>query len=455
MGTIAVIGGGLAGLSAALHLTLREPEARVTLLEAAARAGGNARTLREHGYVIEQGPNAFLETPESRDLIDRLGLGPRVIEARAESRRRFIVRGGKLRQVPLSPPHLLFGNLLSLPGRLRVLREPWIRSHGEAEETVFDFARRRFGPEAAEVVDAAVAGITAGDSRALELASAFPMIAEMEQHHGSVVRGMIRARKHGARPRLVSFRAGMGDLIEAFESRLGDSLVTAARAKSVARDGDAWRIEIEHREPLRAGRVVIATPARAAAPMLRGLDSDLARELGAIPFRGLSVVSLGYPLASIGRPLSGYGYLIPSSEEAHSMGAVWESSLFDGRAPEGRALIRVMMGGERDPRAAYESEASLLTRAEDDLARLLGIQAAPEHFWVSRSPDAIAQYVPGHLARIERIRAAEARHPGLVLCGTSYEGLSVGAAIASGAKAAAAVNEFSESSAAATVGATS
>ena len=98
---IAVIGGGLSGLTAAFHLTRQEGGARVTLLEAGARAGGNARTLREHGYVVEQGPNAFLETPESRDVIDRLGLGPRVIEARPESRRRFIVRGGKLRQVPL------------------------------------------------------------------------------------------------------------------------------------------------------------------------------------------------------------------------------------------------------------------------------------------------------------------------------------------------------------------
>ena len=454
---IVVIGGGITGLTAAFRLKAGDAAARVTLLESGSRAGGNVRTRREDGYIVEEGPNGFLETPESRTLVNELGLGARLIEARSDSRRRFIVRGGKLRRVPISPPQLLFGDLLTVPGRLRALREPWIQSRGPSGETVFEFARRRFGSETAEVVvDAAVAGITAGDSRALELASAFPAIAAMEQRHGSVVRAMMRERG-GPRPRLISFAGGIGDLVEAFESRLGDALVTGACVRAVRRDGERWRIEIEGRDAVEADSVVIASPARAAATMLRGVDAELARELAGIPFRGLAVVSLAYSAASIGRPLRGYGYLIPSSEEAHGMGAVWESSLFDGRAPDGRALIRVMMGGERDPRAAYERDAPLITRAQDDLARLLGIHAPPERYWVSRSPDAIAQYVPGHRVRIERIRGAEARHPGLTLCGTSYEGLSLGSAISAGAHAAAQVLEPSarQPEAAGMVGATS
>jgi oxygen-dependent protoporphyrinogen oxidase len=150
----------------------------------------------------------------------------------------------------------------------------------------------------------------------------------------------------------------------------------------------------------------------------------------------VAVVALAYPKAALPRPLDGYGYLIPAREGASSLGAVWESSLFPERAPAGHVLVRVMVGGARHPGAISESDDALVRRARGDVARYMRIAAEPERVWVVRRPAAIAQYVAGHRARVLEIQQAAGRHPGLTLCGTSYDGVSLGSAISAGVRAA-------------------
>jgi oxygen-dependent protoporphyrinogen oxidase len=365
-----VVGGGIAGLTAAWRLTERARAAGaqldLSLLEAEPRPGGHSTTILEDGFRVEAGPNAFLQRPREThmlDLVRDLGLESRLVEARPAAKRRFVLLGGRLHRAPDSPPVLITSGVLSPWGKLRLLMEPWAaRAPRDREETVYEFARRRIGREAAEkLVDAAVAGISAGDSRRLSVEAAFPLMIEMEREHGSLIRAMMARRREGT-SRLLGFDGGMETLVGALRSRLGGALRAGCRVTSVRREGGAWRVACGDGPALEADALVLAVAAARAAELLEGFDPALAAALGEIPYAGIAMVALAYRVADIARPLDGYGYLVAASEGLDTLGVLWESSLFDGRAPEGHALLRVMMGGSRRPGVLALDEAELIAR---------------------------------------------------------------------------------------------
>ncbi len=434
--TVVVIGGGLTGLSAALALQrgLREAgrEADLRLLEARPETGGHARTVREDGFLVEAGPNAFLDRePEVLALVEELGLGPRLVEARAAAARRFILRRGELQRVPESPPALITSRVLSWPGKLRLLAEPFAsRAPLGVDETVHEFATRRIGREAADVlVDAAVGGISAGDSRRLSVAAQFPMMVEMEREHGSLIRAAIARR--GRRSRLLTLAGGLGELAERATAALGPACRVATPVEGLSPLGTGWRVETPA-GPVDAEAVLLATPAAATSRLLRGLDGPASRALEHVAYATVAVVALGFEATHLGRPLDGYGYLVPRGEPGAILGVTWDSSLFDGRAPDGRVLVRAFLGGARHLHVASWTDEQVLEHALDGVSRVLGASGAPVYTRVFRWPSAIAQYAPGHLARIARVREAVLRHPGLWVCGTAYDGVSMNHAVASG-----------------------
>lgn len=430
---VVVIGGGIAGLSAAW--ALHQAQLSVTVLEAGHEAGGHARTIREDGFVVELGPNGFLarpDEPEPMTLIRGVGLEPALIEARPQAKRRFIWHGGRLRRVPESPPALLGTDVLSMAGKFRLLMEPWAPAPpAGVEETVWQFAARRIGREAADtLVDAAISGISAGDSRVLSVSAAFPRMVAMERDYGSLIRAMMARR--GGMPRLVGLPDGLGSLVHAIAARLGPALHTGAPVTRLERAGDAWRIALAGGGTSEADTVLLATPAWRAADVVRALDARLADALGAIPSAGVAMVALAYAVRDVPRPVDGYGFLVDRASELDTLGVVWESSLFEGRAPADHVLLRAMMGGARHPGVAALDDEALETRARAELARTMGITAPPRRTWVARHPQGIAQYTLGHRERVARIRALAAAHDGLAVCGTSYDGVSFAAAITSG-----------------------
>lgn len=438
---VVIVGGGATGLSAAFALTQAAAAERrpvhVTLLEAGA-AGGHAQTVNEDGYIVENGPNGFLNRePATLDLVKAVGLESRLIAAHPEAKRRFVVRNGRLCRAPESPQTLLATDALSLRGKLRLLGEPFARrAAADADETVYDFACRRIGREAAEVlVDTAVSGISAGDSRALSVAAQFPTMVAMEREHGSLLRAMFARRKRrGAPTALMSFDRGLATLIEAVTDRLGSVVHTNRRVTGLERDGSVWRVRTNLGETHDADSVVLAVPSRVASTLVSRVDGPLAAALSAIPFSGLAVVALAYRVADVPRPLDGYGYLVTRAENLATLGVVWESSLFPGRAPEGMVLLRAFLGGARHPDLASAGGAATSAAARLDLERVLGVSARPARTWTFGWPDAIAQYTVGHLDRVGAIRRALERHPSLVVCGTSYDGTSFNDAIASGTR---------------------
>jgi len=440
---VAIVGAGLSGLALGFHL--RRAGVDVCVLEARDRAGGNIRSERRDGYLCEWGPNGFLDNePASLRLIDALGLREQLVKASDAFGTRWVVRAGKLRALPRAPLQFLRSDILSLRGKLRVLLESMqpVRRDG-SDESVFDFAARRIGREAAQVlVDAMVTGIYAGDSRQLSLASTFPRMRELEQQHGGLfraMRAMRRARRKaggaagagggpfGPGSTLCSFQNGMETLPLALAHTLGDALRLQAAPRALARAGDGWMLELESGDSVQAEHVVVASPAWAAADLLRGLDANLSFELTAMPTAPVAVVFLGFADAALHSVERGFGFLVPAVEPVPILGALYESWVFPNRAPSGRVLFRVLVGGARDPQAVDATDEQLVSRALDALERVLHLQATPAMTYVVRQRRGIPQYVVGHAARLQRIEAALANHPGLALSGYSYHGVAMNA----------------------------
>ncbi len=441
---VAVVGAGVTGLTAAY--TLRQEARRrdrplsLVVLDAAAAPGGHARTIRRDGFTIECGPNGFLtREPHTLALVEALGLTGRLVEARAEARRRYLLRGGRLCAVPDGPAALVTSPALSWRAKLRLLAEPLAAAAPrDIEETIHAFATRRLGAEVADtLVDAAVAGISAGDSRRLSVAAQFPTLVEMERAHGSLLRAMFAPRPPGqGRARLVSLDHGLGVLTGALADALGDAVCCGAGVTRLQRRADAWTLVLADGRAVDADAVVLATSARAAAPIVHDVDATLADALASIEYAGMAVAALGYRAADVSRPLDGYGYLATRGEGLATLGVVWESSLFPHRAPAGHVLLRAMLGGARRPEVAGWTDDAVLDVARRELAGVLGITAAPVHASVHAWPAAIAQYTLGHRQRRVRLFAQAAGHPGLVLCGTAYDGVSFNDAVKSGRQAA-------------------
>ena len=437
---LVVIGGGISGLVAAREVARAGPEWTVTVLEADERPGGTMRSERVAGCVCEWGPAGFLtNVPQTRELALELGLEERLLPARDAAQNRYLWVRNALRPVPLSPGAFLRSDLLSPAGRARVLAEPFMgRRPSGGDESVLAFASRRIGSEAARVlVDAMVSGIYAGDSGNLSLRATFPRMMEMEERYGSLFRAMIakrRSKSGGGGPAgpggvLTSFDEGMEVLIRTLAASLGPRLVTGARVTSLTRQGSEYHIDYSTSlgpRTLRAKQLLLAVPSFVASGLVRTFAPLLAAELEDIPYAGLNVVCLIYRRNQIRRPLDGFGFLVPRDQGLRMLGAIWAGSVFPEHVPGNLALLRVMLGGARDPEAAMLSDTRSVDLCHGELSRALGgIEGAPYATKLFRHPRAIPQYVLGHPERLLRIERERAAYPGLHLAGNAYRGIGV------------------------------
>jgi oxygen-dependent protoporphyrinogen oxidase len=436
---VAIIGGGVAGLSIAWAIRQRDPRATIFVLERGMETGGNIRTEQVDGYTCEWGPDGFLDNaPATLKLVADLGIQQQLLPSSDSARRRFIFRNGSLHEVPTSPVAFLRTRLLSLKGKLRLLGEPLGGRPPAGDESIHDFAARRIGREAATVmVGSMVSGIFAGDASQLSLKACFPRMWELEHAHGSLVRALLATRKTrkagdaaGAPAgRLTSFAGGMRNLIDGLDAALGGVIRRSTPALGLTRTAaGAWQIETPGGR-LEADAVVLSGPASESAALMRPLDGRMADELDGIQTAPLAVVCLGYDAQAAG-PLNGFGFLVPRSEGVRILGALWETSIYPNRAPAGKALLRVMIGGATDPGAVDLDDEALLATVRDALKGTMGLEAVPEFVKIIRHRRGIPQYVRGHADRLQRLDALAAPHQTLVLAGNSYRGVSINSCIA-------------------------
>ena len=436
---IAIIGGGIAGLAAALRL--HEAGVPFVVIEQS-RLGGKILTERSGGFIVEGGPDCFLASkPDGVALVRRLGLEARLCSTDPAHRGTYVRRNGRLHRLPeglsgLVPTRigpLLTTGTLTLAGRLRASFEPFIGAGTPGDdETIAHFARRRFGRDAYDwLIEPLLSGIYAGDGEQLSLAATFPLLAELEQREGSVVRAMARRRPGGAG--FVTLVRGLAELVDTLARRLlGDRLHLGATAVALESRGPGFQVELAQGPAVTAERVILAVPAPVAARLAEPVDSGLAAELRGIPFVSTATVSLGYAPGALQRPLPGYGFLSPRAAGGAIVAATWTSNKFPGRAPTGATLVRFFIGRAGAERTLEQPDDVLIQLARGEMARIAGVSAAPVLARVFRWPQSMPQYVVGHRARLDRIARLLARRPGLSLAGASYSGVGIPDCIASG-----------------------
>jgi oxygen-dependent protoporphyrinogen oxidase len=312
------------------------------------------------------------------------------------------------------------------------------------------------------MIDAMVSGIFAGDPHQLSLRACFPKMHEMETAHGGLVRSMLATRKRrrshdgvGAPAgRLTSFVGGMSDLIDGLTRSLdhrvrlstavlGVTPVTPERAPGGA-PARGYTVTTA-RGPIDTDAIVLAGPASAAASLVRPFNPALSTQLSSIVTAPLAVVCLGFDAAALAAdrgPLDGFGFLVPRSEGVRILGALWETSIYPHRARAGKALMRVMIGGARDPEAVFLNNEALLSIVSRELRQTMGLSVAPEFARIIRHTCGIPQYTTDHLVRLQRIESELSRHPGIFLAGNSYRGVSINACIAEAGTIADAVVAF-------------
>ena len=446
---IAVVGGGISGLAAARRLEALVPDAELTLLEGDGRLGGKILTEHAEGFLVEGGPDSFLSRKaRGPELCEELGLGDELVGRRPENARTYVRRHDRLHplpagltgMVPTDLDALADNPLLSPEGRDRLAAEVDLPPAAPgADESVTSFFTRRLGPEAYEtLVEPLTTGIYAGDGDRLSLRATFPGLRALELEHGSVIRGLLAqpAPTGAGRPPFVALRSGLEALVDALVGGLRRTTVrTRAPVATLERGVDGYVVVLTDGERAQADGVVLAVPAFAAAELLAGLDHDLADAHGEIPYASSALVSLGFRGEDVPHPLDGYGYVVPRVEGSDVLACSWTSSKWEGRVPEGSALLRVHTGryGGRDTSAEPDDELVALAREE---VRLLGVTADPSFVRVHRWPRSMPQYVLGHVERVDRIEAALEAHAGLAVAGAAYRGVGVPDCIGSGEAAA-------------------
>lgn len=436
---LVVVGAGPAGLAEAFWALRANPDQRVVVLEADTQPGGWVRTEEIDGFRLELGPQALRPSDTLDALLAALGMEDEVVAAAASAKLRHVGRGGRLLPVPTGPGSFLGTPLLPLSGKLRLLSEPFRRKSGDAvdpTESISSFVGRRFGRHAVPLVQAVVSGIFAGDADRLEVASAFPMLAEAERAHGSVFAGMkakaraAREARGGAprpkRPALLSFRHGMRTLTDRLARVLGDRLLLGTAAAQVSCAGDAYRVTLTDGRSFETTNLILACPARISAELLRTLDPEIAAELGDVPFASLASVYLDLEAARIPPTMRGFGFLLEPGEGSKVLGGLSCSDVFPDHAPAGRFLCRMMMGGRRFPALVERSDADLIALATSTLQAYTGYAGTIRPIHVARVREAIPQYEEGHGARLARIDdLLRTRHPGLRLRGNSYRAIAL------------------------------
>jgi oxygen-dependent protoporphyrinogen oxidase len=437
-----VVGAGISGLTVAWWL--HRAGLPVTVLEAAGHPGGTMRTLRDGGWLVEQGPNSSLETtPLFAQMFEELGILPSRLYPDAAAEKRYILRSGQLHALPMSPPAFLRSRLWTTRGKLRLLREPFI-GRADREESIAEFVERRLGREFLDyAINPFVAGVYAGSPEHLSVRAAFPKLYALEEKYGGLIRGMIggrrerkaRAEKAKDRARLFSFAEGMQTFPDAIARVLGPAIRFGTPVSGLRREGGKFVLETE-REELRADVVVLSAPAHTAATLVRGLVPALSPLLERVYYPPVAEVFLGYEAAQAGRALDGFGFLVPALEKRKVLGTIWSSSLFPGRAPVGHVALTSFVGGARSPELAGGSDTALAEMTADELASVLGMRGAPVYTRVIRWERAIPQYTMGYHTLLEALDRAETGFPGLFFCSNYRGGIAVGDCVMSGERTA-------------------
>ncbi|MBI3006141.1 MAG: protoporphyrinogen oxidase, partial [Ignavibacteriales bacterium] len=405
MPKVVVIGAGISGLATAWWLHKQGVD--VLVLEKNSHVGGTMQTIHENGWLIETGPHSALETtPLFQTLFEDLGIRDEVVYANEAANKRYILRDGKLHALPMSPGAFFRSKLWSFPGKLRLLKEPFV-GRADKEETVAEFVVRRLGREFLDyAINPFVAGVFAGDPEQLSIQAAFPKLYALEKNYGGLIKGQIlgarerrkRAEKAKDRAGMFSFKNGMQTLPEslakALVGRVKTNVSVEKMAASKSSNGAGHSYEIHGSEngrsfSLTCDSVILAIPSFYAAGLIEQLDVTVGQALKRIYYPPVAEVFLGFNAEDVGRPLHGFGFLVPAKEQRNILGTIWSSTIFPGRAPDDAVALTTFVGGSRQPELALKNDSELTETVTNELQDLMEVKGKPIHGKVIRWERAI------------------------------------------------------------------
>ena len=457
---IMIVGGGIAGLSAAYYAKKRLPDSRIMVIESNSYWGGKIATERiasDAGqFIIEGGPDSFLASkPWGIALCEELGLGERLHGTNPKQKNTYILHKGCLlplpdglaMMIPTNIRSILGSRLLSWLGKARMGLDLFLPAKADHEdESLGGFVSRRLGREAYEnLIEPLMSGIYAGDGNRLSLASAFPSLRSLELRYGSLVRGAMGMRKQshgkalqGSRSAFHTPTTGLAEIVEKLvECLSSNGVVLRLNTRAISIEPpttNTWRVTLDPAEVLETDYIILAAPAYASGSLVASFDAGLSSVLQSIPYVSTATVSLAYRLRDIPRGLDGYGYVIPRREGRRALACTWTSTKFSHRAPEGYALLRVFLG--RAGQDVPWDEDELLKLAMEELNQTLHVTAEPIISRLFLWDKAMPQYNLGHEDKLKQIDIALEKYPGLTLAGNGYRGIGIPDCIRSGEEAA-------------------
>jgi oxygen-dependent protoporphyrinogen oxidase len=455
MTRIAIIGGGISGLTAALTLEehRRTGAVEYTLYESSPRLGGVLRTEHIHGCIVEAGPDSFItEKPWAADLCRTLGLGDQLIGSNDADRKTYILVRGQLIPLPdglmfMVPTKILstaLSPLFSWTTKLRMARELLLPPRAaEVDESVASLIERHYGKEMVDrLADPLLSGVYGGEAASLSARAVLARFAEMERTHGSLGRAMLAARRKMSRssnkpvpPLFTSLKNGMQQLAETLAPRLKQaSLLTNTPVQSIQARTGGWSVSAGLNSD-HFNAIILAVPALAAAQLLSLCSPELSAELAAIGYSSSITVGLGYDRDVRQSLPPGFGFLVPRSEGKRLLATTFVHNKFSHRAPVDRALLRCFFAGSYAENIWQLSDDAIIAVVRNELQQILGLRAAPLFARVYKWKSAMAQYGVGHLERLDRIERLRQQLPGLALAGNGYRGIGIPDCVRSGQEA--------------------
>jgi oxygen-dependent protoporphyrinogen oxidase len=458
MRRIAIIGGGISGLSTAFYLQKARAagaDLEFTIFESSSRLGGSMYSDLVEGCLVEAGPDSFLtEKPWAASLCRELGIDDQLIGSNDSQRKTYIVIKGRLVAMPdglmfMVPTRLLptaLSPLFSWNTKIRMARELLHPPRPmQDDETVAELVERHFGAEVVDrLADPLLSGVYGGDAAKLSARAVLPRFVEMEEKYGSLSRAMLAAHKkmaaiskRPARPLFSSLKGGMQQMVDAITNAIpSESIRLRNHVQRISPENGGWRVAIEMNGAEYYHAVVLATPANVAGTLLDGVDLELARDLLEITYSSSVTVTLGYHMDQLRMLPPGFGFLVPRSEGTRMLACTFVHNKFPNRAPHDKGILRCFLGGARDEAVLGLSDEEFLEMVSRELKTILKLKAHPIFSRVYRWRGAMAQYDSGHLARVARIEKRVSAIPGLALAGNAFHGIGVPDCIRSGMEAA-------------------
>lgn len=435
---IIVLGAGISGLATAYWL--KKDDFDVHILEAKSEAGGAMETVHKNGYTIDFGPNSGLETtPLISQLAEEVDIKDQMIYANKEGNKRYILRDDELHALPTSPPAFIKTKLFSAKAKFRVMGEPFIgKSKDGYYQSIAQFVERRLGKEFLDyAIDPFVSGVFAGDPTKLSVKSAFPKLYRLEELYGGLVKGMFKGRKERKKrneeskqsAKMFSFINGMQSFPAAIADQFGGMIEYNSTIDSIDKTDKGYNIKysIKGEQKEITSDIVLSTmPVHKAVNYFSKFDSEFVKHANDIFYPPVLVLYLGYKKEQIKRDLDGFGFLIPSKMKKNFLGAIWSSTIFENRAPEGYASFTLFVGGARKPNLYDEATEILINRAIKEFSEIMDVEGEPKLKEYREWKKAIPQYNLGYIEHENYFEKFEQENPGIFLSGNYRGGISVG-----------------------------